>query len=271
MATASAQGLRTLHVDALAMHVDHSRLHIGEVFHLAIHVHVREHVSALDELVIPDVGTMQLLGDERQTTHAKGGTDVVETLTLEPTMQGRYTFGPAYLDAIDARTGRPTRFSADRPVTVVVASPAPTVADGARILRRSLGVVLAVIALAAILFAVLALGRLRRSREGVAVSVASPVPVTPPASPPTPRERVRAALRALQMAPGAGALATLRAELFAVAGAPAGATLRDALSRTGDRMLRTALVAAEHAAFGPAMSRESATVELIDATQAWLK
>ena len=79
--TVWAQGLRRLHVDALSMHADRTAVHVHEVFHLAIHTHVRERVSALDEIVVPDVGTMQLEGDERRVTQGANGTDVIETLT----------------------------------------------------------------------------------------------------------------------------------------------------------------------------------------------
>ena len=98
------------------------------MFHLAIHVRVRENVAALDELVVPDVGTMQLEGDERHVTSSPAGTDVVETLTLEPTAPGTFTFKRAYLDAIDARTRKPSRFSAN-PVRVVVGAHGPDCAS----------------------------------------------------------------------------------------------------------------------------------------------
>src|SRR6202011_5562540 len=124
---ASAASLRTLHVEALSMRADRSHVAVGEVFHLAIHIRVRENVAALDELVVPDVGTMKLEGDERNVTSSPAGTDVVETLTLEPTVAGAFTLKGAYLDAIDARTHKPSRFSAN-PVRIVVGAPAPAVA-----------------------------------------------------------------------------------------------------------------------------------------------
>ena len=54
------------------MHADFTHVKVGQVFHLAIHARVRENVAALDELVIPDVGTMQLEGDERNVTSSAG-------------------------------------------------------------------------------------------------------------------------------------------------------------------------------------------------------
>lgn len=270
-AAASAQGgLRTLHVEALAMRADRSTLRVGEVFHLAIHVRVRERVAALDELVVPDVGTMQLLGDERSTTRAAAGTDIVETLTLEPTASGRVTFAPAYLDAIDARTHRPSRFSSN-PVTVIVGAPAATAIATTHMAIAFATALLALLALVAALGILIALGRLRARRERASVTIAPPLAPPQPAAAVPPRDRVAAALHAFRTAPSPVTLLALRGELFRAAGASAGATLRDALRANGDGGLRAALMAAERAAFGPAEARADAAVELADATETWLR
>jgi len=80
---------------------------------------VRERVTALDELVVPNVGTMQLEGDERQRHRIGGRNRRRRDAHPRTDRAGAYTFNAAYLDAIDARTGKPTRFSAIR-VRVVV-------------------------------------------------------------------------------------------------------------------------------------------------------
>jgi hypothetical protein len=268
VAPAGAQGLRTLHVEALSMRADRAQLQVGEVFHLAIHVHVAERVAALDELVVPNVGTMQLDGDERRVGASVTGTDVVETLTLEPTAAGTYSFNAAYLDAIDARTRKPTRFSSN-PVRVVVAGPALAPSMGGLLWRVAGTMLLVGILLVALVAVVVAL-IFRRRRPAVAL----PVPVTPPpaAAPPrTARDDVADALRAYRTAPGNGALLRLRGALFAAAGAAPGATLRDALRAGGGASLRAALSAAERTAFGPAAVRDASSAELIDATESWLR
>lgn len=252
------------------MRVDRTRPRVGEVFHLAIHVRVRENVQALDELVIPDLGTLQSLGDERAVTHGPSGTDVVETLTLEPTVPGPFTFQPAYLDAIDARTGRPSRFSAN-PVRIVVEGAPVLDTFGARLLAGIARGALIVLGLILAIFALAGLGRLRRRRERTVV-VSKPAAAPPPPPPPsTPRDAVGEALRGYRVSPSAAQLFVLRAALFAAAGAANGATLRDALGATHDHGLRTALLAAERSAFGPAYARDAASSELIDATEAWLR
>ena len=268
-APADAQSLRRLHVDALSMRVDHTHPRVGQVFHLAIHVRVREDVQTLDELVIPDLGTLQELGDERQVTHDASGTDVVETITLEPTLAGTFTFQPAYLDAIDARTGRASRFSAN-PVRIVVGGAPVLDTYGARLLSAIARAGLIILGLVLALFALAVLGRRLRRRERTPV-IAKPPPAPPPSVPPTPREAVAEALRGYRTSPSTPQLFSLRAALFAAAGVPSGATLRDALAATPDHRLRVSLLAAERTAFGPAAARDGASTELIDATEVWLR
>jgi hypothetical protein len=266
---APADALRALHVDALSMRADHTRVHVGQVFHLAIHAHVRERIAALDELVVPDVGTMKLEGDERSVTSSASGTDVVETLTLEPTQSGAFTFNGAYLDAIDARTRKPSRFSAN-PVRIVVNQPEGLFYDNAAaMLWRSAGIVLAaIVAIAAAAVALVFIVR-RHRRTRLAALVAAPV--APPPPPRTPRDDVADALRAYRTDPANGALMQLRETLFVAAGAMAGSTLRDAHARTADRALRDALDAAERTAFGPAHVRDVSSADLIATTEAWLQ
>ena len=260
--------LRTLHVEALAMRADRTQVSVGEVFHLAIHVRVREQVTALDELVVPDVGTMQLLGDERHATSSPAGTDVVETLTLEARAPGTFTFNGAYLDAIDARTRKPSRFSAN-PVRVVVAG-----GTTFRVLHSwDVVLLLAKIMLAAtgVLVAAALVIMLVRTRRPTPVAPAPVVIAPPPAPRRTPRDAVADALRLYRTAPAHDPLMRLRAALFAAAGVAEGATLRDALAATADRELQAALAAAERAAFGPAHARDASSAELIGATEDWLR
>ena len=268
-APAGAASLRTLHVDALSMRADRTHVAVGEVFHLAIHVRVRENVAALDELVVPDVGTMKLEGDERHVTSSPAGTDVVETLTLEPTAAGTFTFKGAYLDAVDARTRKPSRFSAN-PVRVVVGAPASNIVTTfGPVWRLMLGIMLAGSAVLVAVALIVTVVRLRRRPAPPVVTIAPPVAPAPP-PPRTPRDDVADALRAYRTAPGHGSLTRLRGALFVAAGTNAGATLRDALAATSDGALRPALIAAERTAFGPAHERDAASAELVAATESWL-
>jgi hypothetical protein len=266
VASVPAAALRALHVDALSMRADRTQLQVGQVFHLSIHAHVRERIAALDELVVPDVGTMKLEGDERHVTSTPSGTDVIETLTLEPTQSGSFTFSGAYLDAIDARTGKPSRFSAN-PVRVGVAAPGYRLPTVQSIAQTFVAVSVIVALVAGVVVAIVLVLRVPR-----AVAGAVPAPVAPPpALRRTPRDDVADALRAYRVAPANGSLTRLRETLFAAAGTPGGATLRDALAATADQPLRAALVAAERTAFGPAHVRDSASADLVAATEGWLR
>ena len=247
------------------MRADRTQIAVGGVFHLAIHVRVREKVAALDELVLPNVGTMKLEGDERNVTASAAGTDVVETLTLEPTVPGAFTITGAYLDAIDARTHKPSRFSANS-VRVVAGAPAPEPLSGF-FWRLLLGMVLVGSAVLAVIAGLVAIVLMERRRKQPVVLAAAPVAPPPPR---LPRDDVADALRAYRSAPANGSLTRLRGALFVAAGTNAGATLRDALAATSDRELRDALTAAERTAFGPAHERDAASADLVGATDSWL-
>jgi hypothetical protein len=262
-----ALALRTLHVDALAMRADRTQVAVGEVFHLAIHIRVRERVAALDELVVPDVGTMQILGDERHVTSSSSGTDVIETLTLEARQPGTFTINGAYLDAVDARTRKPSRFSAN-PVRVVVAGGSTFTVQFWEAVRIIVGITLAGTGVLVVVALLVTLARTRRRSPPIPARPVAPVTASPKR---TPRDAVADALRMYRTAPSHDALMRLRAAFFAAAGVDAGATLRDALGATADPGLRTALIAAERTAFGPAHARDAASAELIDATEAWLR
>jgi hypothetical protein len=262
-----AFALRTLHVDALAMRADRTQVAVGEVFHLAIHIRVRERVAALDELVVPDVGTMQILGDERHVTSSSSGTDVIETLTLEPRQPGTFTINGAYLDAVDARTSKPSRFSAN-PVRVVVGGGSTFTVQFWEAMRIIVAITLVGTGVLVVVALLVTLARTRRRSPPIPARPVAPVTASPKR---TPRDAVADALRMYRTAPSHDALMRLRAALFAAAGVDAGATLRDALGTTADQGLRTALIAAERTAFGPAYARDAASAELIDATEAWLR
>ncbi len=260
------------------MRADRTHVAIGDVFHVAVHVHVRERVGSLDDLVMPDIGTLQLLGDERTATHGAGGTDITETLTLESAVRGTFTLLPAHLDAIDARDHRAKRFSAQQSVVITVDAPAmvPSVAAPR---FEMLGVTLwnivwrGILALALIVIGIVAAARVLRRRPVILSSSKDVSPNAGEAPPPSvmsQEDRVADALRVYRTTPGGAPLERLREELFIAAGVDAGATLRDALRAAPRGPLHDALIAADDAAFGPAHVRDAASARLIAATEAWL-
>lgn len=228
------------------MAVDRRDLVVGERFHLTIHAAVAEEVTSLDEIALPNLSAFEELGDERRCAASGRGTECFETLTLDATASGAVTIAPAALDAVDGRTGRPSRFQTN-PVRVRIA-PAPfvdavqaTFVQAAWLAARfaALGVLLvgAAVALAFVR------GRARGTR------VAAPVSTTSMAST-GPDERLRELVAMLAREPTRAHAVALRAALRERAGARADETLAD-LARRGATPGRAgaALAAVERASF----------------------
>ncbi|MGH7729258.1 MAG: hypothetical protein ACREM2_10800 [Vulcanimicrobiaceae bacterium] len=114
---ATAQPLATLRVRAFTLAVDRSDLAVGERFHLIIATSVAQELPGLDAVVLPNLAGFETLGDERRCNAGPHRTLCLERLTLDASAPGDYTLGPAELDAIDARNGKPSRFETN---TVVV-------------------------------------------------------------------------------------------------------------------------------------------------------
>jgi hypothetical protein len=127
---AGAQTLMRLHVRSLVLSADPQRLKVGDTLRLVMRAHVDERVARLDNVTLPDLSGFMVLGDERRCVPARRGTDCIETIGLSPTVAGTRTIAPVTLDAIDAKTGRPSRF-ASNPVRVSVVAGANMAAPSA--------------------------------------------------------------------------------------------------------------------------------------------
>jgi hypothetical protein len=197
--------------------------------------------------------------------HGPAGTDIDETLTLEPVEPGSFLIPGAYLDAIDARTGKPTRFTANG--VRIIAGAVPANAGG---MRR---IALVLLGLLVAAMGVLLARRTLLRRVGRAVPAQQPaVAVVPPSTPTrSPRDLVRDALAAYHRAPSRLALAELRGALFVASGSSPGATVRDATARTSDEALRVALRDADAATFAPGDARRAAENELLETVETWLQ
>ena len=259
---AGAQDLRMLHVVALTMSADRTEVPLGSDFHLSVHARVREHVTALDELIVPEVGTMHLLGDERRVHRGPAGTDIDETLTLEPVDAGSFTIPGAFLDAIDARTDKPTRFTANAVHVRIGAQAANT---GPERVRRAalalLGILVAAAGVALIVRLASRRGRAAPPAGGASVSPAAVAPLVAA----SPRQAVRAALGTYAAAPSSDTLAALRRAVLAAAGTAPGGTTRDAVSATSDEALR----ATEAALFARDDQHSTAKERFIEAARGW--
>ena len=87
-APVQAQSYPRLHITALGLHADALVVRPGQIFHVTVHVHVRERRDRLDELVLPALTNAVDLGDERRRVPVAGGTDFYETLTVSASTVG---------------------------------------------------------------------------------------------------------------------------------------------------------------------------------------
>jgi hypothetical protein len=254
------------------MHADQAVVTPGEIFHVTIHVHVRERRDRLDELVLPALTDAIDLGDERRRVAARDGTDFYETLTVAASVVGTASFTPAYVDAIDPATGRGMRYSA-QPLTVRVAT-GTSLADAgsdalARLLRNAVLVLVAIVLFVVVGIVVL----VRRSARSAAKRPPfAPAPRPEPA-PAHPDSRLRAAADAFRTLRDDATLDVLRGLLFERAGARPGATFADAMQALGHRdppLLRVMAVA-ERARFGPERERAAARGDLLSILEAYVR
>ena len=157
------------------------------------------------------------------------------------------TVTSAYLDAIDARDGKPKRFISNSLRLPVGGGPISSVWG---ILRMLVLVAIYIVLFAAALFVLWAI--FRRSR---AVPAAPPAPMVAPGPPQTspqpPRDEIGEALRALRERRDRASVIQLRAALWHAAGASSGETLSDVLARPVARgeNLRRLLMTVERATF----------------------
>jgi hypothetical protein len=271
VSVAQAAPYPRLHIVAMGMHADRRRVAPHDRFTVTIDVVVAQKRDRLDELVLGNFDDCTIVGDERRhKTLPNGDTQFLEVVTLEAGSPGIATISAAHVDAIDPKVGRPLRYSTD-PVSVRVTAAVPIDSTSASLAAtfgryaRWLTVFFGALA-----FAVFGLGfALRRRRPR---ADAPPVIAQAPAVPlPAPPNALALAFNAFALARDERTLFALRAQLFAEAGVPAGATLSDALARAGmRRSLRIALVEAEAAAFGPAAVRVSAGDALVEAVETYL-
>ncbi len=253
-----AQPLPTLHVRGFVLALDRTSVNVGEAFHLTLKTHVDEQLSALDNVVLPNLSGLEDLGDERRCSASKNGTDCVETLTLDAADPGDRTIGPATLEAIDPRTGRPHNIESNLVTIHVTGQPKtsnestePDVVGDivAAAVRGIITFVLVVVAVWALLWG---FGRRR-------VRPAPPPIVAPPPPPPPPPAAVgdwaaqlAALTEALAREPTRARAIAVREALRRHVGARDEETLADLVARNaanGQPNTLVALAAIERAAF----------------------
>ena len=264
-APALAQELATLHVRDFSLGVDRTNIHVGEPFHLTIVARVGEPVAGLDNVTLPNLSGFEELGDERRCSATPSGTQCLETLTLDATQPGEQTIGAATLSAVDARTGRPSRFITGT-VTLHVSTGAAGDSDirttlyrlAANVLRIALILLFVSVAAAALWW-----GFKRRESRAAALESPAPEPVREPE--PAPEAGYGALVERLAREPTREHVFAVRRELRERAGAGEHETLRDLIARRalpGDASI-AALAAVERAAFCREPERAAAVREAL--------
>ncbi|MHB8306228.1 MAG: hypothetical protein ACYDEU_09495 [Vulcanimicrobiaceae bacterium] len=250
MGQARAQSLQRLDVTSFTLSSDTGAPQLERPFHLIIAVSVTESESRLDNLVLPSFFGLEELGDARRLVAGSNGTRYRETITVVAHRSGTIHVTPAYLDAVDARNGRPTRFISNALVLHVgggLEAPAAAARGIFRLLAAGGGIA-ALLLLAGALLLLLRRPRVRAQQQ----HEGGPQPARlPPAA--APANRLHAFRERLSTDPERSTVLELRSYLWALAGAGAGETLADVLRRPGahDLAVRTVLRAAERAAFCP--------------------
>lgn len=229
---------------------DTPRPRAGVPFNVTLSIRVDENVAELPDVYLPSFFGPQELGDERQIQHGKAGTLYRETLRLVTYANGPVHIGSAYLDAIDARDGKPKRFISN--MLDLRAGPSPAI-GAARTFFEAAAAVLA--ALLAALFA----WRLRRKPR-----MDAPAPAQLPQPKPV-VNGVAQAMMQLRERRDRRAVLELRAALWAAAGARDGETLQDVLARlrTVDAGVRRMLMLVEEAAFTEEARLEAAVARVL--------
>jgi hypothetical protein len=248
---ANAQSLQRLTVTQLTLAADTTTPQIEVPFHLIVTAHVRERISELDNLDLPILAELELLGDEHALVVQRGGSTYRETITVVAHHSGTITIAPVTLDAIDARNGKPTRFSSNS-LTLHVAGPSAAVVATvnawaglqafALVVFRAL---LWVLGIGVVLFVFAALIR-RRPAPAPVVTLAPPQPAIV-----DPKAQLREALAALRTDRTRAGAMRARSIVRHVVGATDTETLSDALRRplAADRGVRDLLRALERAGF----------------------
>jgi hypothetical protein len=232
------------------MSVDRASVAVGEPFHITIGTHVDERVVELDNLTLPDLSGFESLGDERRCVASGTGSECMEIVTLDATVAGRRTIAGATLDAIDARNGKPSRFTTDA-VTIDVTGAAPDPV-GDTISNFLFGAIRGAIVFVLVVVGVFALIWGFASRRRTSMPPPPPaVPYVPVAQPPPdPLARFRELVDELARDPSRANVRKVRDAMRASVGARDEETFGDLAARhAAEPAVLDALGAVERAAF----------------------
>jgi hypothetical protein len=251
----AAQALQKLTVQSFDLSSDTANPKLEVPFHLIVRVHVRERVASIDNLELPILAELELLGDLRGIRTSPSGTDYTETIAVVAHHTGKISIAPATLQAIDARDRRAKEYSSNGLTIDVGGGALDPFAGSKRYLRTAIhwfvgaalwaGGLLCVVALVALIF------------HHRPVKAAAPPPQVPAPAPPravpqrSRRDQLSDALIVLRAERTRGAAVRVRSAVWRMIGASDGETLADVLGRpdAADARMRSLLRSLERAAF----------------------
>jgi hypothetical protein len=252
-ATGQAQTLQRLTVQSFALSADTTRPRIDVPFQLIVTLRVRERVTQIENIELPILAELELLGDERQTATDPQGTQYRETITVVAHHAGGIAIGPATLQAIDARDGKPKQWYTN-PLTLQIGGvEARAFREGAHALLAAalvaLRVLLLLIGVGCVVVVLVLL--FRRRRRPVAIVVAPVPPAAPPVVQRSRRKQFEDALTVLRTERTRASAVRVRAAVWRMLGASDGETLGDVLRRpeANEDSMRDLLIALERSAF----------------------
>lgn len=245
----AANSLQHLTVTQLTLSSDTATPRIETPFDLIVTAHVRESVTSLENVDLPLIEKdLELLGDQRSVVTDRSGTTYTETIRVIAHHTGTIAVDPVTLDAIDARDGKPKRYSSNN-LTLNIGGAALAMqmqtVDWFGMLLGSARWLVPIVAL------ILALGLLMRRRKSVPASPPSvPRPIELPRAMPTRESRLRDALTTLRVDRTRATAMRIRHAVREMVGADDAETLADVLAKAkGDEALRALLRALERAGF----------------------
>jgi hypothetical protein len=229
-----AQSLQQLTVQSFALSADTAGPRVDVPFALIVTLRVRERVTRIDNLELPLLAELELLGDERRLQSDSHGTVYRETIAVVAHRGGTLDIGSALLQAIDARDHRAKQYATNRLRLVVSGTPANFAPSGDSVRDVLLAALRVFLWLAGLACAVVVLVLIFRRRRQPPVAVpAEPTPeLQPPIHARSTRDELFDALSVLRAEPTRASAIAVRALVWGIVGADEGATLADVLQRT---------------------------------------
>jgi hypothetical protein len=250
----AAQTLQKLTVQSFSLSSNTTNPQLEVPFQLIVRVHVRERVASIDNLELPILAELELLGDERGVRTSPSGTDYTETIAVVAHHTGKISIAPATLQAIDARDRRAKQYSSNGLIIDVGGGALDPFAGSKRYLQSAIhwfvratlwvGGLICVVALVALIF--------HHRPVKAAPPPQAPAPAPAPAAPQrTRRDQFSDALTVLRAERSRDAAVRVRSAVWRMIGASDGETLADVLQRPDatDARMRSLLRSLERAAF----------------------